>query len=139
MSITSHVFHAISVTASGSVTQRRLVTFAGAQATTKGEKVLGVSEFDTANLTQATVNIGGIVLVTTGAAVSKGDSLITDTQGRAIPATGNLGVGAGATPVTSTAANGALLIGADLPEFVFGDAMESASGAGSTIQVLLRR
>ncbi|MCM2294156.1 hypothetical protein NAC44_17655 [Allorhizobium sp. BGMRC 0089] len=58
---------------------------------------------------------------------------------RAIKATGVLTITAGATAVTSTAANGAgLLEGGDLPEFIFADALEDGA-SGSFVEVLLRR
>ncbi len=139
MSITELQCCCLTLIATGTVTQRSLVKFNGAQATVQGEKVIGVAIYDAAIGDAMSVQIDGIALIKTGAAITLGASLITDSQGRAIPSTGRLAVGTGATAVTSSAANGAVLTGGDSPEFVFGDAMEAASGAGLTIQVLLRR
>ncbi|MBF0583075.1 MAG: DUF2190 family protein [Magnetococcales bacterium] len=135
---TTHPFHAITLIASGAVGECCLVRFDGAQASTAGEKVAGVARFNAGNLEAITVDVSGIVLVKTGAAIAQGDSLVSDANGQAVPALA-LAVDAGVTAVGSTAANGPILVGGDLPEFVFGDAMEAASGAGQLVQVLLRR
>ena len=58
---------------------------------------------------------------------------------RAIASTGALGVAAGATAVMASAANGAVLTGADMPEYVFADALEASGAAGNLVEVLLRR
>ena len=129
---------ALSLTAIGAIAIHRLVTHAGAQATTQGEKVLGAATTDAADGASVAVDCIGTGVVETGAAVAVGDSLIVDAQGRAIPATGNLAVAAGATPVTSSAANGEVLEGADLPEFVFADALQVASAAGKFVEVKFR-
>ena len=100
---------------------------------------MGASAFDVDDTKLGVAEIIGTTVVEAGAAIGIGDSLITDSAGRAIPVTGNLAVTAGATAVTSSAANGEILEGADLPEFVFADALESASAAGEFIEVLLRR
>ncbi|MEW5729153.1 MAG: capsid cement protein [Pseudomonadota bacterium] len=135
----SRSIHAENVVASGAVTKRRFVGFDGAQASVQGQKVLGVSQYDAADGDDLALDAIGTTVVETGAAIAKGDSIITDAQGRAIPATGALSIGAGATPVTSTAADGAILTGADLPEFVVGDALAAASGAGKFIEIIFRR
>lgn len=129
---------ALAVVASGAVTAYRAVGFDGAQATTQGQKIMGIAHTDAADGDPLTVNTDGTVPVESGAAIAVGDSLIVDAQGRAIPTTGNLGVAAGGTTVTSTAANGEVLEGGDLPEFVFADALEAASAAGEFIEVLMR-
>lgn len=129
----------LSMLASGAVTARRAVKFSGAQATVQGEKVAGVANYGAADGKDLAVTAKGTAVIESGAAIAVGQSLIVDAQGRAIPATGALAVGAGATAVTSSAANGAILTGADLPEFVFADALQAAAGAGEFIEVLLRR
>jgi len=126
------------VQASGAITAHRAITFAGAQATVQGEKVQGVSRTAAEDGKNVAIDTMGTTIIETGAAISNGDSLIVDGQGRAIPTTGNLAVGAGATAVTSTAANGSILTGADLPEFVFADAKGAAAGAGELIKIKLR-
>jgi len=125
--------------ANGAVLAYRCVTFGGAQAVTQGAKVLGVAQTNAADGVDFAVVVDGTVIVEAGAAVAIGDALICDNQGRAIPSTGPLALKAGATAVTSAAANGAVLQGGDPPEFVFADAMEAAPFAGGKIEVLLRR
>ncbi len=124
--------------ASGAITARRAVGFDGAQAAVQGQKILGIAHTDAAAGDLVSIDAKGTAIVEAGAAINIGDSLIVDTQGRAIPTTGNLAVGAGATAVTSTAANGEILTGGDLPEYVFADALEAAAGAGEFIEVVLR-
>lgn len=115
------------------------IGFNGAVASVAGQKVLGVAQ-RAGELNKANdVVTSGTTLVIAGAAFSKGASLIVDAQGRAIATNGPLSVAAGATPVTSSAANGDVLEGADLPEYVFADALEDASEAGDVVEILLRR
>nr|WP_295832819.1 capsid cement protein [uncultured Azospirillum sp.] len=125
--------------ASASVAACRCVGFDGAQIGVQGAKVAGVSDYSAAEGEMFAATCVGTAMVEAGAAFDVGDSLIADAQGRAIPATGPLSVKAGATAVTSTAANGAVLEGADLPEFVFADALEAATGPGQRVEVLFRR
>ena len=126
-------------TANGAVTMFRCVTFTGAQATAQGAKVLGISQNCVADGTTFAVVASGTAIIEAGNPIAIGASLICDNQGRAIPSTGTLAVVAGATAMTSTAANGAVLQGGDSPEYVFADALEAAVGAGARIEVLLRR
>ena len=129
----------LTLIASGTVVENRAVGFAATQADTQGQKVIGTAMTAAADGDTYGVVTNGTAIIETGAAVTVGDSIITDTQGRAIPAIGVLIVTGGAVGVTSSAANGSILEGADLPEFVFADALQSASGAGEFIEVLLRR
>lgn len=125
--------------AAGAVLAYRGVRFNGAQASVKGQKILGISQRAAANGEASDAVTSGSTTVEAGAAIASGDSLIMDATGRAIPVTGALAIAAGATGVTSTAANGNVLIGGDLPEHVFGDALEVAGAAGDLIEVLMRR
>jgi len=130
----------LSFTASGAVSAMRAVGFSGAQATVQGQKVLGVSPRVVSSGGVSDVAVGGSTVIETGAAFAVGASLIVDSQGRAIAVTGKLAIDAGATAVTSTAANGSgVLVGADLPEYVFADALEASGGVGEFVEVLLRR
>jgi len=129
---------ALTKKASGAVTQYRAVGFDGAQATVQGQKVLGVAAYDAVDGQEFPVNVDDTVLVEAGAAINVGDALIVDAQGRAIPAS-QLGVAAGATQVTSTAANGNILSGSIPPEYIFADALEAAAAAGDIIEVITRR
>lgn len=126
--------------AAGAVIAHRAVGFNGAQATMQGQKVMGVSPrpVDSGQYSDATA--AGTAVIETGGPFAAGASLIVDSQGRAIASAGKLAVAAGATPVTSSAANGnTILTGGELPEFVFADALEASGGAGVFVEVLLRR
>lgn len=78
----------------------------------------------------------GTATIEAGAAITKGAEVIMDNVGRVIPAS-QLAVAAGATAVTSSAANGAILTGSIPPEHIVGVALEAAAGAGSLIEVKL--
>ncbi|CAK0772412.1 Lipoprotein [uncultured Gammaproteobacteria bacterium] len=129
----------LTFTASGAVGSYRCVGFAGAQATAQGQKVAGVARYGVAAGEPFPVIASGTAIIEAGGNVSVGDSLISDSQGRAIKSTGEIAIKAGVTAVTSAAAHGNILIGGDMPEFVFGDALMGASAAGNKIEVLLRR
>jgi len=140
MSLQSAPILNLSFTASGAVAARRAVGFNGAQAGTAGQKVMGVSPRSLVSGEVGDAVVSGTTTIEAGGAFTAGASLIVDAQGRAIVASGALKVAAGATAVLSSAANGsALLSGADLPEFVFADALEAAGAAGDLVEVLLRR
>ncbi len=129
----------LTVTASSAVTEGRAVGFDGAQASTQGQKIMGVAVTDAASGGVLAVVTHGTAIMESGAAISVGDSVMVDSDGKAIAVTGALGVASGATAVTSSAANGAILDGADLPEFALGDALQAAAGAGEFIEIMLRR
>ncbi len=129
----------LTVTASGAVTEGRAVGFDGVQAGVQGQKVMGVAVTDAADGEALALVTHGTAIMESGAAVAVGDSVMVDASGRAIAVSGDLGVAAGATGVTSTAANGAILSGADLPEYALGDALQAASAAGEFIEIMLRR
>lgn len=126
-------------TAAAAIAKYRGVAFGGAQASAQGQKIMGVSQRAVAAGDDGDAVTSGSTVVETGGAFAVGDSLIVDAQGRAIKFTSALKVAAGATAVTSSAANGAILAGSDLPEFVFADALEVSTGAGEFVEVLLRR
>ncbi|MBF0334556.1 MAG: DUF2190 family protein [Alphaproteobacteria bacterium] len=129
----------LTFTASGAILPARCVGLDGAQAAVQGQKVAGVSDAAAADGQAVPVVLSGTAIVEAGAAIVLGDSLIADAQGRAVPASGPLAISAGAVAMTSGAANGLVIEGADAPEFVFADAMAPAAGAGALIEVLLRR
>ena len=139
MSKQAHSLRDETFIASTAIAEFRAVGFDGAQATVQGQKVVGVAKHD-ANIGDAmAVGILGSVTIEAGAAIAIGDGLIVDVNGRAIPTTGEITLDAGATAVTSTAANGAIMSGGEMPEYVFADALEVATAAGDFIEVLLRR
>ena len=115
------------ITASGAVLEGRAVGFDGSQAAIRGQKVMGVAVTDASSGEALFVVTHGTAVMETGAAVSIGDSVMVDADGKVVPASGGIGV-------TSSVANGT-----DLPEFVFADALQAASAAGEFIEVLLRR
>lgn len=133
------VIHAETVIANGAVKAKHLVGFDGAEASVQGQKVMGVADTDAADGQALAVNVIGTAIVEAGAAIAKGDALIAGADGRAIPSSGKLAVAAGATQVTSTAANGEILTGGEMPEYVFAEALQAADAAGKFIEVLLRR
>jgi len=110
----SNVILSATVEASGAVAAHRAVTFTRTQATTLGEKVHGVSRTNASDGQSLTVDVIGYVIVQSGGAVSLGDELVTDTQGRAV--------------VNPTVGG----------EYVFAEAVEAASGADKLIKALLR-
>ncbi|MBF0341926.1 MAG: DUF2190 family protein [Magnetococcales bacterium] len=129
----------LTVVASGTIAAGHAVGFNGATVTTQGGKPMGIAMTAAATGNALAVVTHGTAVVETGAAITLGQALIADTQGRLIPATSALHIAAGATAVTSSAANGAILTGGDAPEFVIGDALQPAAGAGEFIEILLRR
>lgn len=122
--------------AAGAIAANKLVGFDNLQASVAGQKVKGVAEFDAASGESVTLTLKGTAFIFAGAAIAAGDRLVADAQGRAVPASA-LEVDAGAVAVTSSAANGAILVGGEPPEFVFGTALEAASGAGVLFEALL--
>ncbi|HSV29947.1 MAG TPA: capsid cement protein [Candidatus Omnitrophota bacterium] len=103
-----------SVLAVGAVTQRRAVKASGAQATVQGEKVLGIAQYNAPDKGDLALDVLGTAVAEAGAAVAADDDLITDAQGRLIPATGAGG------------------------EIVCARALSAASGAGKLLEVLLK-
>jgi hypothetical protein len=133
--------YAVSVPqAPSAVTAYRCVDYTGAQLATQGAKVMGVAQRAALAGDGYEAGVIGSTLVEAAGAIPIGSSVISDNQGRAMVSTGKLAVAAGATPVTSGAANGtAVLSGGDTPEFIFGDALSAATQAGDLIEVLIRR
>ncbi len=129
----------LSVLSAGAVSRGRAVTFGGGQVAAAGAKALGIARTAaTAAGQDVQVAVIGTAVAEAGAAIAVGDSLVADAQGRLVPAL-PLRVAAGATGVTSTAANGAILTGGDPPQAVVADALEAAGAAGAFVEVLLRQ
>jgi len=105
----------LTVTASGAVAERRFVGFDGAQIAAAGARALGVSQYGQDDGKDLAVDVIGTTPVETGGAVALTDELVADADGRAIA---NPGVGG---------------------EVVLADPLDTASGAGEYIEVLLRR
>lgn len=134
----ARTLHSESVLAAGAITEYRAVGFDGLQATVQGQKVIGPANRSAPINTYVDVATIGTAVVETGAAFAAGAALIVDASGRAIAASA-LAVGAGAVAMTSSAANGAVLTGSVLPEYIFADARYASGGAGEFVEVLLRR
>ena len=155
---------AITVAAAGAIAQCRGVGFDGLQIAVAGKKGIGIAKHDAESGESVAVKIAGSAICEAGGVFSKGDALVFDSQGRVVAAStlaptigtlaatkGTLVVDAGATPVTSTGANGDLLAGEPAltgvpgiagsvpPESIIGDALEASTGAGKFVEVLLRR
>lgn len=110
-------FHSLydeTINASGTITANRFVTPADAQATVQGEQVLGVARTDGATGDDVAVTALGVASVEAGAAITKGDPIITDAQGRAISQTVDT-------------------------EYKAGSALNDVSAAGGFVQVLFGR
>ncbi len=118
----------------------------------------GVSELATALGEQIPTKTHGIAIVESGGIITAGDKVTSDSTGRAVTVAAlaaaapvvddtKLTIDTGATGVTSSAANGAIisaasgllaapvLSGGTLPVAVNGMAQDSASGAGEFIRV----
>lgn len=129
----------LSVVSAGAIARGRAVTFAGAQVSAAGAKAIGIATWKAeAAGEDLPVAVCGTVSAEAGGAFNKGDALACDAQGRLVAASA-LAIATGSTPVTSTAANGTILAGGILPQFVVADALEGSGGAGSFVEVLLRR
>jgi hypothetical protein len=98
MGLGAHTLFATTVSTAAAMVRQRFVKLAGTaeageQADTEGEAVLGVGRFDISTDEAAkgkfqTVDILGAVWVEAGAAVSIGDGVMTDADGKAIELTG---------------------------------------------------
>jgi hypothetical protein len=125
-----------SIQAAEAITISRFVGFDGNQAATQGQKCRGVADFAANTGDWLTLTEKGTAIVECGAAVNVGDDIITDNEGRAITAAA-LTVGAGATEVTSSAANGAILVGTSLPSVLLGRALNATTAVGQFVEVTL--
>lgn len=138
------------IQATTAITEYRAVGFNGAQANVAGQKVFGIARRAAAVGQWTDVTALGTAVAEAGAAITAGQPLVTDASGRVIPATAlsaagwSLQLSAGGTPVTSVAANGAIiggsatLAGSDLPQHIIGFALQAAAGAGEFIEILVR-
>lgn len=86
MQLTQNVCLAVSIPAATPLTQFLLVGLDGGLCA-EGKPALGVAEVDADKDEMATVNAMGVMVVTTGAAVTVGAVLQCDDKGRVIPRT----------------------------------------------------
>lgn len=125
------------IIATEALTRRRAVGYDGKKAGV-GAKAAGVAVYDADNGRECTLDKKGKTIMEAGAAVTVGAALTTDANGKAIPATTLAAtVDSGATPVTSSAANGAIvtLAGSIPPQHIIGWAVSAASADGDFIEV----
>jgi uncharacterized protein DUF2190 len=101
------------IKAISTVTAHHVVTYAGAQATTLGEKVLGVNQFDASANETIAVATKGTAIAVLGGTVAVGDPLCVDGSGQTIKATD------------------------EALQFVFADALEAGS-VGNKVEIQLR-
>lgn len=125
--------------APSAVTVYRGVDFTGAQITVAGAKCAGIAKHGAAIGQPFEAACLGTAVCEAGAAFAAGVPLAMDAQGRVVAATA-MAIAAGAVAMTSAAANGtADLVGGIAPQWVMGDSLEAAAGAGSFVEVLLSR
>lgn len=106
------------------------------------KKALGVCKLDTASGEYAPIDVSGVVLMLSGAAITVTDEsvpVVSDAAGKAVAATAfSVSVPSGSTPVTSDAAQPNLTeAGSKLPQAINGYALDSAGGANEWIRVKL--
>ncbi len=142
-----------SILVSADTKKHRFIGFDGALCVA-GAKALGVSQVDAGSGEMMSVDVLGILLVETNEAISVGDPIKSAGSGAdagragkatdvAVSSAITSSVDTGATPVTSTAADGEVVtstavntvIGGVLPEAINGYALDSASGAGEFIRI----
>lgn len=126
------------VTANGALTDSRAVGFDGAQISVAGAAMFGLARGSFSDGEAARLVTSGAPTGESGGAFSRGNPLTTDAQGRFVLA-GPLAVQAGATTVTSTAANGEILEGGEPPEVIVAYALEDAAGAGEFPRIFINR
>lgn len=108
-----------------------------AQASTAGQKVVGFAARAAATGEWVDITAIGTAVAEAGAAITVGSRVSCDSQGRVVAASA-LAIAAGATAVTSAAANGATdITGGDAPQYVIGTALQAAGAAGDLIEVLI--
>lgn len=127
----------LSFVATAAVTQYRGVDFAGVQIATQGALPSAIAKRPAAIGEPYEAVTLGTATCEAGAAITVGQPLQMDNLGRVIPAT-QLAIAAGATAVTSAAANGSGdITGGFAAQAVVGYALEAAAAAGSFIEVKL--
>lgn len=136
MSAQGVVILALSCVAASAVTQYRCIGYDNAQASVAGQNVKGVSQRPAALGESFEVATLGTTPAEAGGAFVAGDYLTTDNQGRVVVASA-LQVAAGATAVTSSAANGAIVSGSYPATKLVGVALQASAGAGSVVEILL--
>ena len=110
----------------------------GARCTTSGQQFLGIAARPANDLEFFEATVAGTAVWESGGVFALTDVLQSDALGRCIK-TAALTVATGATAMTSTAANGAVLAGGALPSYAGAIPLQAATAAGQFIEVLLLR
>ncbi|MQY50168.1 DUF2190 family protein [Rhodocyclus gracilis] len=123
--------------ANGAVQEYRAVGFNGAQASAAGQKVLGIAEFSVASGAYGRACRLGTAVAEAGGAFAVETALTVDAVGRVVAAA-PIAIAAGATAVTSAAANGATdITGGDPAQYIVGYAMQAAGASGDLVEIAM--
>jgi len=117
----------LSLTATGTITSRRFVTVAGAQAGAAANP-LGVANFDATSGQDLAVTVLGTAVVESGGAFSAGAELETDSSGRAVAKTGGPVV---ARALQAATAAGEFVEALLLPSIALAATIASRTASGS--------
>ena len=92
------------IEAQSNIQANRFVDFSGAQVTSLGARVKGVSRYSGISGDDIAVDVVGFVSVEAAGAITAGTVVVSDNQGRAIPHPGAAEIGAGVAHTSVTAA-----------------------------------
>lgn len=140
MALTQQIDRIDTIAATGAITAKTFVGYDGATCAANA-KAVGVAVYDAAVGESVSIAQEGRVIVTAGGAVNVGDPVTSDASGYAVVAANvSVSVDAGATAVTSTAANGAIttVSGGALPVAINGYARTAAAASGDLIEIDLK-
>lgn len=129
---------AVTFTATGAIAQSLFVGFDG-DVCGAGAKAMGVSKFAYASGEKGVADCQGIRIVKSGAALTAGNPVQSNSLGKAIAATSvTVTIPADSTPVTSDGAQPTLAVaGGVLPQVINGYVLDDASGADEDVRVKL--
>lgn len=130
------------IKAAADIVKQRFIGYNLQQVAVVGGRARGVSMNDALTGRDCDLIERGSAPVVSGGVFAAGEPIMSDAQGRAVLAANlTASVDVGATPVTSTAANGAIitLAGANLPQHVLGVALEASTGADEIHEIDLWR
>lgn len=103
-------------------------------------KAIGVSmyDFDAGDSISVALS-GSIKIVTTGAAVTAGDAVVSDAEGKAVPATPLSATvpGSGTTVTSSSAQPDMTIMGSETPQHINGYALDTVLAADELIRILV--
>ena len=123
-----------SIRAAGDLPKARFVGFDG-NLCAANAKALGVTQYDFAAGEMAGVIVTGIALVEAGGAISAGQAVTSDAEGKAVPVSqATVTISSGTADAVAGTYN---VDGGVLPQAVNGWALDAATAAGQVIRVLL--